>query len=97
MAEAKNTKDYVEYLGDPADPGAHGVTFLTSHSLPRTDPLWKRNRLEATDVKAVTWERDPNGPLVGFKGARFLLPIEDFTPAQVEILEKTPGYRRVTE
>lgn len=93
--KAASTQDYIEYLGDPQDPNAHGVTFLTSHEIPKTDPLWKRNRVE--DVKAVKWERDPMGPPIGQKGNRFLVPIEDVTPAMVAVLEKTPGYRRVTE
>ncbi len=87
------TTDYIEYLGDPDSP--HGVAFLTSHTLPKGDGLWKRNKVE--DAKSVTWERDPLGPSIGQKGARMLLPVSDLTPGMVSVLEKTPGYRRVSE
>lgn len=98
-AEAEATEatvpktDYIEYMGDPDSP--HGVAFLTSHTLPKGDALWKRNGVQ--DAKSVTWERDPMGPPVGQKGARMLLPVEDLTPSMVSVLEKTPGYKRVSE
>ena len=89
------TTDYIEYLGDPNDPGKHGVAFLTSHSIPKSDGLWTRNKVE--DAKTVTWERDPLGPGVGQKGARMLVRVEDMTPSMAAVLEKTPGYKRVSE
>lgn len=89
--KAANTTDYIEYMGDEV----HGTSFLTSHTLPAGDGLWKRNKVEG--AKKLTWERDPMGPGIGQKGARMLLPVEDIDPAQVAVLEKTPGYRRVSE
>jgi hypothetical protein len=88
---AAPTTGYIEYLGEEP----HGTAFLRSHSIPKNDPVWKRNRVE--DAKAVAWERDPTGPGVGQKGNRMLVPIEDLTPAMVAVLEKLPGYKRVSE
>lgn len=90
---ANNSADFIEYLGDPDSP--HGVAFLTSHTIPKGDGLWKRNKVE--DPKNVTWERDPLGPGIGQKGNRMLVRVEDLTPSMVSVLEKTPGYRRVSE
>ena len=89
--EVPETQDYIEYLGE--DP--YGTAFLTAHTLPKNDGLWKRNKV--TDAKSVTWERDPYGPGIGQKGNRMLVRVEDLSPAQVEVLEKTPGYKRVSE
>lgn len=85
------TSDFIEYLGEEPN----GTTFLSSHSLAKGDPLWKRNGVE--DAKAVTWERDPMGPPVGQKGNRFLVKTSDLSPAQLAVLEKTPGFKRVNE
>lgn len=90
-AEALPTRDYIQYMGE--DP--HGTAFLTSHTLPKGDALWKRNGV--TVSKDVTWERDPMGPGIGQKGNKMLLAVEDLDPAVVRILEKTPGYKRVNE
>lgn len=89
------TTDYIEYLGDAQDPNSHGVTFLTSHTIPKGDGLWKRLNVESP--KEIVWERDPLGPPVGQKGARMLARVEDMTPQQATALEKVPGYRRVSE
>lgn len=82
---------YLEYLGEEP----HGTAFLTTHTLPKGDGLWKRNKLTAN--KDIVWERDPNGPAVGQKGNRFLVPIEDLPSGALEVLEKLPQYRRVSE
>lgn len=87
------TGGFIEYLGDPES--THGVAFLTNHTIPKGDGLWKRNKVE--DAKTVTWERDPLGPSIGQKGNRMLVRVEDLTPSMVAVLEKTPGYRRVSE
>lgn len=89
--ETKSADDFIEYLGEEP----HGTAFLTSHTLPKGDPLWKRNNVD--DAKAATWERDPMGPPVGQKGNRFLVRTSDLSPAQVAVLEKTPSYKRVSE
>ena len=83
--------DFIEYLGEEP----HGTALLSSHSIPKGDPLWKRTGVE--DAKAVTWERDPMGPAVGQKGNRFLVRTSDLSAAQVAVLEKTPGFKRVSE
>jgi hypothetical protein len=88
---AAPTVDYIEYLGEEP----HGTAFLSSHTIPKGDGRWKRNKVD--DAKDVTWERDPQGPPVGFKGNRFRVRVEDLSPAQVAVLEKTPGYKRVSE
>lgn len=82
---------FIEYLGE----APHGTAFLTSHTLPKSDALWKRNGVE--NPKEVTWERDPNGPGIGQKGNRMLVRVADLEPAQVAVLEKTPGFKRVNE
>jgi hypothetical protein len=86
-----NTTEYVEYLGE----APYGVTFLTAHTLPKGDALWKRNGVEAT--KDVVWERDPMGPPVGQKGSRMLVKTEDLPDGAKAVLEKTPGYKIVNE
>lgn len=91
--EAESRTEFIEFLGDPNN--AHGVAFLTAHTLPRGDGLWKRAGL--TVNKDVTWERDPQGPPIGHKGARFLLPVSDLPEGVAEVLERTPGYKRVSE
>lgn len=83
--------DFIEYQGE----APHGVSFLTSHTIPKGDPLWKRNGVE--DAKVVTWVRDPMGPGIGQPGARMLVRTSDLTPGMVAVLEKTPGYKRVSE
>lgn len=83
------TTDYIEYLGDPT----HGTAFLTAHTIRKGDPVWKRNGVE--DAKDLTWERDPNVP-VGQK-SRMLLRTDNLSAGQLEVLEKTTGYRRVSE
>lgn len=85
------TTDYIEYMGEEP----YGVAFLTSHTLPRTDALWKRAGITVT--KEVTWERDPMGPGIGQKGARMLVRVEDLPDGAAAVLEKTPGYKRVSE
>jgi hypothetical protein len=91
MAETPKTTEYDEYMGEEQ----YGTSFLQSHTIPKGDPLWKRNGVD--DAKAVTWERDPQGPGVGQKGNRFLVRAADLTPAMISVLEKTPGYKRVSE
>ena len=91
LQEQEPTTDYIEYLGE----APHGVAFLTSHTLPRGDGLWKRNKLQVT--KDVTWERDPLAAEIGQKGNRMLVRVDDLPEGTAAILEKTPGYRRVSE
>jgi len=86
-----NETEYVEYLGEEP----HGVAFLTSHAIPRTDPLWKRN--DVANAKELVWERDPLGPGLGQPGSRMLLPVSKISPEQLAVLEKVPGYKRVKE
>lgn len=88
--EAETTKEYIEYLGEEP----HGTAFLTSHSIPKGDPVWKRAGVSVS--KDLTWERDPYGPPVGQKGSRMLLAVEDLPAGAAEALEKVPGYKRVT-
>ncbi len=85
------TTDYIEYLGEEP----HGTSFLTTHTLPKGDALWKR---AGVDVKKdVVWERDPMGPAIGQKGSRMLLPVADLPDGVAPVLEKTAGYKRVSE
>jgi len=92
VAEAKTAKtDYIEYLGE----APYGTDFLGSHTIPKGDGLWKRNSVTVT--KDVVWERDPMGPEVGQKGNRMLLPVADLPAEVVDVLAKTPGYKRVSE
>jgi hypothetical protein len=90
-APVAETVDYIEYLGEEP----HGVDFLTSFTLPRGDALWKRNKLNVT--KEVTWERDPLGPGIGQKGSRMLVRVDDLPTGAAAVLEKTPGFKRVSE
>lgn len=94
-SEAKESPktEFIEYLGDPGN--KQGVDFLTAHSLPKSDSIFKRGKVSPT--KDLTWERDPSGPAPGFPGARLLLPTEDLDPAVVALLKDTPGYRLVSE
>lgn len=93
MAEkaAAATTDYIEYMGEEP----YGTAFLSSHTILRTDDLWKRNKVE--DAKDVVWTRDPSGPGIGQQGSRMLVRVEDLTPGMVRVLEKTSGYKRVSE
>lgn len=89
VATAPN-RDYIEYTGEEP----YGTAFLSSHTIPKGDALWKRNGLQVT--KDVTWERDPNGPAIGSKGNRFLVPLEDLPDGAAAVLDKLPNYKRVT-
>lgn len=91
VQDVPETVDYIEYLGEEP----HGTTFLTSHTLPRGDALWKRNKM--TVSKAVTFERDPLGPPVGQSGNRLLVRVDDLPEGTLAVLEKSPGYKRVSE
>lgn len=84
--------EYIEYLGDPN--GLHGVTFLSSHTISKGDPAWKKLGVEAT--QDLVWERDPYGPAVGFPGNRFLLRVSDIPANLVSAVAKLPGFQRVT-
>lgn len=84
------TRDYIEYLGEPP----YGTDFLTAHTLPKGDRLWKRLGVKAP-TKDIVWERDPFGPGHGQKGNRFLVPVEDLTPEIAAGLEKVPGFKKV--
>jgi hypothetical protein len=83
--------EFIEYAGDPE----HGTAFLTSHTLLAKDPMWKRNGVEMT--KNLVWERDPYGPPIGNKGAKMRLAVSDIPAEALSVLEKTPGFKRVTE
>lgn len=83
--------DFIEYLGSDQ----YGTAFLTWHTIPKGDPLWKRNRLQVS--KDIVWARDPMGPEIGQKGNRMLVAVEDLPEGTAEILAKTPGYKRVSE
>lgn len=93
VAEAKEAPqtEFIEYSGE-AGISSH---FLSSHTIPKGDSLWKRNGLKVT--KDVTWERSPDGPAVGFGPGLFRVPVADLDPEAVAVLEKTPGYKRVSE
>lgn len=96
MADEKRaTREFIEYVGDPNNAATVGTEFLTSHTIPKGDPLWKRAGV--TVNKDITWERDPLGPAVGNKGNRFLVPVEDMPEGTAAVLEKTPGFKRVSE
>lgn len=89
--EESNKREFIEYLGEEP----YGVTFLTSHTLPRGDGLWKRAGV--TVNRDLTWERDPNLASIGHKGNRMLLPVEGLPDGAAEALEKLPQYKRVTD
>lgn len=84
-------QEYIEYLGEEP----HGVSFLSSHTIPKGDPVWKRSSVKAT--RDLVWERDPYGPGIGQKGSRMLLSTEGLEPEMLQALEKVPGYKRVSE
>lgn len=91
--EAKT--EFIEYLGEPTE--KHGVDFLHSHSIPKGDPVWARLGVDRPN-KDLTWERDPLGKPIGFKGNRLLLSTEGLDPALVTALtEKVPGFKLVSE
>ncbi len=87
---AEQPREYLEYMGEEP----YGVDFLSSHTIPKGDPLWKRYGVKAT--KDVTWERDPLGPGHGQPGNRMLLAVEDIAPELVPVLERMPNVKRVT-
>jgi hypothetical protein len=86
-------EEFIEYLGDPENPT--GTAFLSSHTIPKGDGLWKRAKVSVS--KDLTWERDPMGPGIGQKGNRMLLATSDVPPEALAVLEKTPGFKRVSE
>jgi hypothetical protein len=83
---------FMEYLGDEV----HGTNFLSSHTIPKGDHLWKRAGVDAPK-KDLVWERDPYGPAIGQKGNRLLIPLTDLTEDQAKALERVPGFKRVAE
>jgi hypothetical protein len=83
--------DFIEYAGEEP----HGTAFLTTHTIPKGDPLWKRNKVSPS--KDLVWERDPMGAAIGQKGNRMLLSTDGIAPEVLAVLEKTPGYKRVSE
>lgn len=87
------TNEWIEYLGEPDSP--HGTAFLSSHTIPKGDPVWKRLGVKPT--KDLVWERDPLGPGHGFKGNRMLLSTEGLDQSLVEAVAKIPGFKVVNE
>lgn len=88
--EQEEYSDFVEYLGE----APYGVDFLASHTLPRGDILWRRNKIDMD--RDLVWERDvtiPNGQ----PGNRMLLPTEGIPDAALDKLLEQPQYRRVSE
>jgi hypothetical protein len=90
VADDATKREYIQYMGEEP----HGTAFLTTHTIPKGDGLWKRNGVTLT--KDVVWERDPLGPSVGQKGNQMLVAVEDLDPNVVRVLEKTPGYKRIS-
>jgi hypothetical protein len=82
--------EFIEYAGEEP----FGTSFLTSHTLPKGDALWKRNNVEVS--KDLVWERDPMGPAIGQKGSHLRLSTEGLPADVVKVLENTPGYKRVS-
>jgi len=73
------------------------VAFLHTHSIPKGDPVWERLRVDKPKSD-LTWERDPLGPPMGFKGGRMLLSTDGLDQALVTALtDKVPGYKLVNE
>jgi hypothetical protein len=93
-AEAPQTNEFIEYLGDPDNP--YGTAFLASHTLPKNDTVWDRLRVDKPG-KDLVWNRDEFGPAIGNKGNRLLLSTEGLDPALVQGLAKVPGYKVVNE
>lgn len=91
---APATREYIEYLGEQDSP--HGTSFLTSHTLPKGDPVWDRLKV-AKPSKDLVWRRDEFGPGIGNKGNRMLLDTEDLDPAIVKAVAKIPGFKVVNE
>jgi hypothetical protein len=91
LEEDERADGFLEYMGEEP----HGTAFLQSHTIPKGDGLWKRNKVSMS--KDLVWERDPTGPSVGQKGNRFLLPLADVSPEAVDVLVKMPNYKRVDE
>lgn len=87
--EQDKTRDYIEYKGDET----FGTAFLTTHTIPKGDGLWKREGVTAP--KDLVWERDPFGPALGFPGNKMRLAVEDIPADLLPILERIPGYKRV--
>jgi hypothetical protein len=83
-------REYLEYMGEEP----YGTAFLSSHTIPKGDPFWKRYGVKPT--KDVVWERDPLGPGHGHAGNRMLLAVEDIAPELVPVLEKLPNVKRVS-
>lgn len=89
---APETHEYIEYAGDEV----HGTAFLTSHTIPKGDSVWKRLHVNAPDEDLV-WMRDEFGPPIGSPGSRMLLSTDGLSPSLVTALGKVPGYTVVNE
>lgn len=74
--------EYIEFLG--TDPGLHGTTLHTSHSVSKAH--FKQYHDVVTD-KDLTWTKGSNG--------RFLVPVGDMSPEAAEVLAKDPMFKRV--
>jgi hypothetical protein len=83
------TKEFVEYAGDPQ----YGTAFLTSHTITKGDPLWKRNGVEVD--RDLVWERDPSVP-VGHK-SKMRLSTEGLSADAVKALVSLPEFKLVSE
>lgn len=95
MTDAKPTEEkstgFMEYMGEEP----YGTAFLSTHTIPKGDALWKRAGVDSPK-KDLVWERDLYGPAIGSKGNRFLLPLADLTEDQAKALERA-GFKRVAE
>lgn len=89
---ADKTNEYLEYLGEEP----HGTAFLTSHTLPKNDPVWGRLRVDKPS-KDLVWNRDEFGPPIGNRGNRMLLSTEGMSPELVTAVAKIPGFKVVNE
>lgn len=82
------TAEYIEYTGEEP----HGNAFLSSHTVTKGDPLWKRTGVEIP--ADLVWERDPSAP-IGTK-TQMRVETKGLPPEAVAALVKLPGYKRVT-
>lgn len=90
--EQPQAREFLEYTGEEP----HGTSFLTSHTIPKGDPVWKRLGVKPT--KDLVWERDPLGPGIGQKGNRMLLSTEGMDPELVAVIDdRFPNINRVTD
>jgi hypothetical protein len=86
--EQSSGPEFLEYT----DQGPYGNAFISSHTIPKNDPVWERSGVEAPS-KDLVFLRDETPH--GFKGAKLRLTTKDLSADQLKVLESLNGFKRV--